>query len=54
MCEKCGKGAMKAIKRSHSHRASIRRQKPNLQNKTMDGKKMLLCTSCIKTITKKA
>ena len=53
-CDVCGKQYMKGNKRSHSNIATIKRQKANLQQTTIDGKKVLACTKCIKTQTKKA
>ncbi|MEA3272103.1 MAG: 50S ribosomal protein L28 [Patescibacteria group bacterium] len=53
-CEKCGRGSLKAVSRSHSNVATKRRQKVNLQKKTIDGKRMKICTKCIKTMNKKA
>ncbi len=53
-CEICGRGSSKDATRSHSNIKSVRRQYANIQAKTIDGKKMKVCTSCIKTIKKKA
>ena len=53
-CELCDKQYMKGNIRSHSNIATIKRQKANLQQATIDGKKILACTKCIKTQTKKA
>ncbi|NQT50164.1 50S ribosomal protein L28 [Candidatus Kuenenbacteria bacterium] len=51
-CEKCGKGPRTANMRSHSKIATKRKQYPNLQSKKVDGKKMVMCTRCIKTLNK--
>ncbi|MBT5338718.1 50S ribosomal protein L28 [Candidatus Falkowbacteria bacterium] len=52
ICEKCGKGPKAAIKRSHSMIKTKTRKYPNLQTKRIDGKKLTLCTKCIKTLVK--
>ena len=51
-CDLCGRGSTKGAKRSHSNIKTIRRQHINLQTKTIDGKKMKICTSCLKTMVK--
>tara|TARA_Y100000031_G_C7924279_1_gene249699 strand:+ start:237 stop:467 length:231 start_codon:yes stop_codon:yes gene_type:complete len=51
-CEACGRGPLSAQSRSKSMIATKRRQKVNLQNKTIDGKKVKLCTKCLKSSTK--
>lgn len=50
-CDSCGRGPLSAQTRSKSMVATKRRQKVNLQNKIIDGKKMRICTKCIKGIT---
>ena len=50
-CDSCGRGPLTAQNRSKSMVATKRRQKVNLQNKTIDGKKMQVCTKCLKGIT---
>ncbi len=51
-CDICGKGATKGIKRSHSNIKTARRQNLNLQTKKIEGKKMKVCTSCLRNIKK--
>ncbi|MBL7150758.1 50S ribosomal protein L28 [Candidatus Microgenomates bacterium] len=51
-CEICGKGSQYGHNVSHSKRRTRKIWKPNLQKKTIDGKKMLLCTKCIKKLKK--
>jgi ribosomal protein L28 len=51
-CEICGRGATKDASRSHSNIKTLKRQHINLQSKTVDGKKMQICTKCIKTSKK--
>jgi len=53
-CDICGREPLKANWRSHSNIKTIRRQKLNLQSKKIDGKKMTVCTSCLKTLSKPA
>ena len=54
ICEKCGRKALSSQSRSHSNVATKRKQLINLQSKTIGGKKMQICTKCIKTLSKKA
>ncbi len=51
-CEICGKGYLKGNKRSHSKKATIKRQQPNLQKTTVKGKKVTACAKCIKAQSK--
>ena len=55
-CPRCGKKPMKAIKRKllrgHYNPTKTYRQKPNLQWALIDGKRMKICTDCIKTLHK--
>ncbi len=53
MCEICERKAVVGNSRSHSNIASKRTMSINLQSKKVDGKKMNVCTSCIKSINKK-
>ncbi|MDP3057208.1 MAG: 50S ribosomal protein L28 [bacterium] len=53
VCEKCGRGPKSSQSRSHSNIASKRTQQINLQNTTIDGKRMRICTTCIKSANKK-
>ena len=58
-CEICGKGSKMAGKR-HKLRGNYnptpkKRKYPNLQKTSdLEGKKVLACTTCMKTIAKKA
>ncbi|OGY44993.1 MAG: hypothetical protein A3J62_01735 [Candidatus Buchananbacteria bacterium RIFCSPHIGHO2_02_FULL_38_8] len=52
ICEICGRLPLKGNWRSHSNIKTIRRQKLNLQIKKINGKKISICTSCLKNITK--
>ena len=51
-CELCGRSSTRDAKRSHSNIKTLKRQHINLQNKRIDGKKMKVCTKCIKTMVK--
>lgn len=51
-CDVCGRSATKGIKRSHSNIKTLKRQKINIQTKTIDGKKQKVCTSCMKNAAK--
>ena len=53
-CDLCGRGATKGASRSHSTIKTLKRQKINLQTKRIYGKKMTICTKCIKTISRDA
>jgi ribosomal protein L28 len=44
---------MKGATRSHSNIKTLRRQKINIQSKTIEGEKKKVCTSCIRTLKKK-
>jgi ribosomal protein L28 len=49
-CDICGRGSMKDASRSHSNIKTTRRQHINLQAKTINGQRLLVCTKCIKTL----
>ncbi|MDA2922284.1 50S ribosomal protein L28 [Patescibacteria group bacterium AH-259-L07] len=51
-CTICGRGPATAISRSHSNVATKRRQYLNLQTKKISGKRVKLCTRCLKTLKK--
>jgi ribosomal protein L28 len=53
-CENCKRGFLSTVSRSHSNIATKRRQNVNLQARTVDGVRMLLCASCIKATKHKA
>jgi ribosomal protein L28 len=52
-CDICSRQPLKGNSVSHSNRKTIRRQKLNLQTKTVDGKKLRVCTRCLKTLAKR-
>ncbi|MCX6746382.1 MAG: 50S ribosomal protein L28 [Candidatus Parcubacteria bacterium] len=51
-CEICGRGPMTGASRSHSNIKTLKRKFINLQTKKIDGKKIRICTSCLKTRVK--
>ena len=53
-CDICGRKPLRGNSRSHSNVATARWQNLNIQNKIIDGKKMHVCTQCIKTRSKYA
>lgn len=53
VCEICGRGALTGNNRSHSNISTKRKQKINLQQTLVKGKKVKACASCIKSATKK-
>ncbi len=52
-CDLCGRGSTKDASRSHSNIKTVKRQHINLQMKRVDGKRLKVCTSCIKDMAKK-
>lgn len=53
ICTICQRKAVSGNSRSHSNIATKRRMSINLQYKTIDGKKIMVCTSCIRSHNKK-
>ncbi|MEA2097838.1 MAG: 50S ribosomal protein L28 [Patescibacteria group bacterium] len=51
-CQICGRGTRASQSRSHSNVATKRKQFINIQSKIVDGKKIKICTKCIKTVAK--
>ena len=51
-CDLCGRGSMKGASRSHSKIKKKKRQDINLQTKNIDGMKLKVCTSCLRTAAK--
>jgi len=53
VCAICGKGYKKAVRRSHSMRATKVRLQPNLQwLKIPDSKRIKACARCIKSVSR--
>ncbi len=52
-CAICGRLPLKGNLVSYSKIKTIKRQKINLQSKKIDGKRVKICTNCLKTISKK-
>ncbi|MFA6322060.1 MAG: 50S ribosomal protein L28 [Candidatus Buchananbacteria bacterium] len=53
-CDVCGREPLKGHAVSHSNQKTIKHQKLNLQSKKVDGKRLRVCTRCIKTMVKPA
>ncbi len=51
-CELCGRGYLKSASRSHSNIKTLKRQYVNLQTKVVKGVRKLICTRCVKSLTK--
>lgn len=51
-CDLCSRVATKGASRSHSKIKTLKRQGINLQSKMIDGLKVKICTSCIRTMAK--
>ncbi len=51
-CDICGRSSQKSAKRSHSNIKTIKRQYINLQSKIINGKKIKICTKCLRTLIK--
>ncbi len=51
-CDICGRGSTKDAQRSHSNIKTLKRQYINLQTKKVDGKKIKICTKCLRTLAK--
>ncbi len=55
-CKKCGKGSQmqgeRKLLRGHYNPVNWSRKYPNLQYATIDGKRMLVCTGCLRTLNK--
>jgi len=52
-CDLCKRSATKGASRSHSKIKTLKRQGINLQSKTVDGLKLKICTSCMRTLAKR-
>ncbi len=52
ICEICSRGSLMSSTRSHSNIAAPNRQFLNLQSKKIDGKRVKICTACLKTRSK--
>lgn len=51
-CDLCGRSSTKGATRSHSKIKTLKRQNINLQTKNIDGMKIKVCTSCLRTAAK--
>ncbi|MDO8505640.1 MAG: 50S ribosomal protein L28 [bacterium] len=52
-CQVCSRGTQSGASRSHSMIQTRRKFSVNMQVKTIDGKRVKICTKCIKTSKKK-
>ena len=50
VCNACGRGPMVGNTRSHSNIASKHRQLVNIQPRKVEGKRVRLCTRCLRTL----
>jgi len=53
LCQACGRGSLTINLRSKSENAVKSQQKVNLQTKKIDGKRVRICTKCMKTLVSK-
>ncbi len=53
VCDICGKKRTSGNNISHSNKKTKRVFKPNLQSVKIDGKKIKVCSKCIKSLGKK-
>ncbi|MCX6743647.1 MAG: bL28 family ribosomal protein [Candidatus Parcubacteria bacterium] len=53
-CEICGRGPKTSASRSHSNIKTLKKKYINLQTKKINGEKVKICTSCLKTKVKAA
>jgi len=51
-CDLCGRSATKGASRSHSKIKTLKRQNINLQSQMIEGLKVKICTSCMRTMEK--
>jgi large subunit ribosomal protein L28 len=54
ICDICERGPVTANWRSHSNVAAKRRQMVNLQTRHIGGRRMKVCTRCLRNMTKAA
>ncbi|MDP2933134.1 MAG: bL28 family ribosomal protein [bacterium] len=52
-CSICDKGYKRANSRSHSNRATLRKLQVNLQWTKVNGRRIMACTRCIRTTSKR-
>jgi ribosomal protein L28 len=51
-CDLCGRSASKGASRSHSNIKTLKKQGINLQSRVINGIKVKVCTSCLRTMVK--
>jgi len=52
VCEICGRGTTASFSKSHSNNKTKTTNKINLQTKKINGKRVRICTNCIKNLAK--
>ncbi|MBL7022181.1 50S ribosomal protein L28 [Patescibacteria group bacterium] len=52
VCEVCERGTTSGQTKSHSQIKTKRQVKINLQTKVVDGKRIKICTKCMRTMNK--
>jgi ribosomal protein L28 len=50
LCDRCGRGSNRGNSRSHSNIATKREQFANLQTRRIGGRRMTVCTRCLRTM----
>ncbi|MFA6198467.1 MAG: 50S ribosomal protein L28 [Patescibacteria group bacterium] len=53
VCDICHRGSRIYLSRSHSNRATKVRKQVNLQRRVVDGQTKNVCSSCVRTTTKR-
>ena len=54
VCEICGRGTRATFSKSHANNKTKTTNKINLQSKKINGKRVKICTKCIKNLAKKS
>jgi len=53
ICDICGRGPLKSVKKSHANNKTIVHKQLNLQSRKIDGVRKKVCAKCWRTIKKK-
>lgn len=51
-CDICKRGSTRGAMRSHARNKTLKRQNINLQSRKVDGMKIKVCTSCLRSLNK--
>ena len=54
ICDICGRGTTASFSKSHANNKTKTTNKINLQTKKVNGKRIKICTKCIKNLSKKS